>query len=76
MGIPNVPKQHPLSHLPAILSELVVSRLGQHLVKSDFLSSPVSEATGPAASNSRACYLLSRSLLPLAALRSSAWPQI
>lgn len=76
MGILNVPKQRPRSHLSAILSESAVSGLGQHLVKSDFLSSWVSEARGPAASNFRACYLLSASLLPLAALRSSVWPQI
>lgn len=68
MNILNVPKQQPLSCSLGVC--------WQHLVKSDFLSSPVSKATGPAASNFRACYLLSPSLLPLAALRLSVWPQI
>ena len=41
--------------------------LGQHLVKCDLLSSPVSWARGPAASSSRACCLPSPSPVPLAA---------
>lgn len=57
MGNLNGPKHHPLRDLCAILSALVVSRHRQHLVKSDFLSSPVPRTKGPAASNFWACYL-------------------
>lgn len=57
MGNLNGPKHHPLRDLCAILSALVVSRHRQHLVKSDFLSSPVPRTKGPAASNFWASYL-------------------